>query len=141
MQTAYYQEKRAAGMKIPIVGSSDSHGSEDGDNWFTWFSTLVFSQDMELENIIYSIKELYSVAVECYPGEAFRIYGPYRMVKFAQFLLYEYFPLHDLLCIEEGRLMKDYICGDKNALKMLQLTKGRTAALLENCFAGQHHQA
>ena len=48
----------------------------------------------------------------------------------------EYFPLHDLLCFEEGRLMKDYICGDNKALDLLGLMQGRTAALLERCFKG-----
>lgn len=135
MQTAYYNEARAKGMKIPIVGSSDSHGTEDA-SWFNWFSTIVFANDMELESITSAVKELYSVAVECYPGEAFRIYGPYRLVKFAQFLMYEFFPLHDLLCIEEGRLMKDYACGDVKAAEILALMQGRTSALLERCYKG-----
>lgn len=135
MQTAYYNEARAKGMKIPIVGSSDSHGTED-TSWFNWFSTIVFAKDMELESITTAVKELYSVAVECYQGEAFRIYGPYRLVKFARFVLYEYFPLHDLLCFEEGRLMKDYTCGDEKAVEMLALMQGRTSALLERCYIG-----
>jgi len=135
MQTAYYNEARSKGMKIPIVGSSDAHGTED-DAWFNWFYTLVFSKNMELDSITSAVKDLYSVAVECYPGEAFRIYGPYRLVKFAQFLMYEYFPLHDLLCAEEGRLMKDYICGDRKATDILALMHGRTPMLLERCYIG-----
>lgn len=135
MQTAYYNEARAKGQKIPIVGSSDSHGTEDS-YWFKWIYTIVFSKDMELTSIIDSVKDLYSVAIEHYPGEAFRIYGPLRLVKYANFLLNEYFPLHDLLCIEEGRLMKDYICGDKKALDILGMMQGRTTVLLERCFKG-----
>jgi hypothetical protein len=133
MQTAYYNEARAKGMKIPIVGASDSHGTEFG-NWFNWMYTIVFSEDLELESIKDSVKNLYSVAVEHYPGEAFRVYGPYRLVKYADFLLNEYFPLHHALCYEEGRLMKDYVCGDTKALELLRLMKGRTEALLEKCF-------
>ena len=135
LQTAYYNEARAMGMKIPVVGSSDAHGTED-DYWFNWFSTMVFSKDLELESITSAVKELYSVAIECYPGEAFRLYGPYRLVKFAQFLMYEYFPLHNLLCVEEGRLMRDFACGDRKAIDILTLMQGRTAALLEGFYKG-----
>jgi hypothetical protein len=50
------------------------------------------------------------------------------------FLLTEYFPLHDELCVEEGRLMKEYAGGDKKALEMLSLLQGRTAALMKKCW-------
>ena len=135
MQTAYYNEARAKGLEIPIVGASDSHGTVNG-NWSNWMYTIVFSKDLELESIIHAVKSLNSVAVEHYPGEAFRIYGPFRLVKYADFLLNEYFPLHDELCFEEGRLMKDYICGHSNAVELLRLMQGRTGRLLEKCFKG-----
>lgn len=135
LQTAYYQEARAKGMTIPIVGASDSHGTENS-MWFNWMYTLAFSKDTELESITSSVKDCFSVAVEHYPGEAFRIYGPFRLVKYADFLLNEYFPLHDPLCFEEGRLMKAYVCGDEKALDILKLMQGRTAALLDRCFNG-----
>jgi len=133
IQTAYYQEARANGLKIPIVGSSDSHGSEDA-MWFNWFFTLAFAESLELKDIRESIMTLNSVAIEHYPGEAFRVYGPFRLVKYADFLLNEYFPLHDQLCVEEGRLMKAYICGDVSAMEQLRLLHCRTAALLKCCF-------
>lgn len=133
MQTAYHNEARAKGMQIPVVGASDSHGTENA-MWFNWMYTIVFSKDMELASIKDAVKDLKSVAVEHYPGEAFRIYGPFRLVKYADFLLNEYFPLHDQLCFEEGRLMKDYICGDKNSLELLKQMQGRTKVLLERCF-------
>ena len=88
MQTAYYNEARAKGLEIPIVGASDSHGTVNG-NWSNWMYTIVFSKDLELESIIHAVKSLNSVAVEHYPGEAFRIYGPFRLVKYADFLLNE----------------------------------------------------
>jgi hypothetical protein len=47
------------------------------------------------------------------------------------FLLSEYFPLHDDLCYEEGRLMKDYVCGSAGAKEALAAISGRTAKLLE----------
>lgn len=136
MQTAYYNEARANGLKIPIVGSSDSHGTEEEGGWFRLFWTLVFARNSEKSSVISAVKELRSVAVEQYPGEAFRIYGPYRMVKFAQFLEYDYFPLHAELCFEEGRAMKDWILGDRGAAERLAALHGRTAALMERCYRG-----
>ena len=135
MQTAYYNDARAKGMKIPIVGASDSHSTNKA-GWFKWMYTIVFSRDSELESIQDAVRSMHSVAVEHYDGEAFRVYGPFRLVKYADFLLNEYFPLHDELCFEEGRLMKDYICGDSKALELLQKMKGRTAALMERYFKG-----
>lgn len=136
IQTAYYNEARANGLKIPIVGSSDSHGTEEEGGWFNLFWTIVFASDLHRGSVISAVKELRGVAVEQYPGEAFRVYGPYRMVKFAQFLQYDYFPLHAELCFEEGRAMKDYALGDRSAAGRLAVLHGRTAALLEHCYKG-----
>jgi hypothetical protein len=47
------------------------------------------------------------------------------------FLLEEYFPLHDELCFEEGRLMKDFICGDSSAAEQLGRLQGRCGALMK----------
>ena len=139
IQTAFYQEQRALGRKIPIVGSSDSHCSELLDSarsyWFTWLSTLVFSSGLDTGGIMDAVKNHFSVAVEKYPGETEpRVYGSYRAVKYAKFLLKYYFPMHDELCFEEGRLMKDLLLGSETAEKILALMKGRTAALLEHCW-------
>jgi hypothetical protein len=136
IQTAYYNEARAGGMKIPVVGSSDSHGTEKEGGWFNLFWTIVFARDLKRDSVISSVKELRSVAVEQYPGEACRIYGPYRMVKFAQFLQYDYFPLQAELCFEEGCAMKDYALGDRGAAERLAAMHGRTAVLLERCYKG-----
>lgn len=133
MQTAYYSEMRSRGMNIPMVGSSDSHGTED-TSWFNWFYTILFSGDLEFKGIKDAVTDFYNVAVECYPGEECRIYGSFRMVKYARFLLNEYFPLHDALCFEEGRLMKDFICGDEKAKDLLGMMMGRTGRLMKRCF-------
>lgn len=133
MQIALYNEQRAKGRKIPIVGSSDSHGTEP-PIWFNVVKTILFSEDLELDHISKNIKELYSVAVETAQGECYRVDGPYRMVKYAMFLLQNYFPRHDELCIEEGILMKDYICGDEEAKTKLSQYSGRTKRFADKFF-------
>jgi hypothetical protein len=78
---------------------------------------------------------LYSVAVEAVPGETPRAYGPFRLVKFALFLMREVFPHHDALCVEEGRLMLAHLAGDPEAVFALSRLHGRTTALLERFWA------
>ncbi|MDP3176964.1 MAG: hypothetical protein Q8M76_03600 [Spirochaetaceae bacterium] len=133
LQTAFYNDARARGLRIPIVGASDSHGTINGE-WFDRMYTIVFALGDGKDDIVEAVKGLYSVAVEHYEGEHYRVYGPYRLVKFAIFLLEEYFPIHDELCFEEGRLMKELACGDPEAAAALGRLSGRTAALLDSCF-------
>ena len=126
MQTAFYNEQRAMGRDIPVVGSSDSHGT-DPACYFGIGSTIVFAKDMELSSIIDAIKGGYSVAIEKQTGEEERVYGKYRMVKYARFLIDCYFPLHDEWCVEEGVLMREYIMGDKDAGAALTSLSDRVA--------------
>jgi hypothetical protein len=135
LQIARYCEERAAGRRIPIVGASDAHGCETG-RLFGWYYTIIFARSLELPDIIESVKGIYSVAVEALPGTAARAYGPFRMVKYALFLLREVMPQHDDLCREEGRLMLSHLAGDEDAAGMLSALKGRTAALLERYWGG-----
>jgi len=130
LQAARYCEERAAGRRVPIVGASDAHGCETG-RLFGWYYTIIFARSLELPDIIESVKALHSVAVEVLPGTAAKAYGPFRMVKYALFLLREVMPQHDDLCREEGRLMLSHIAGDPRAAGMLGSLAGRTGALLE----------
>jgi hypothetical protein len=133
MQVALYNEARARGLTIPIVGASDSQGTVNA-NWFNWTSTVVFAPDSSREAIINAVKDGYSAALEHEPGEQPRAHGTYRMASYAMFLLRDYFPLHDELCFEEGRAMKGWLCGEQDAREILSLLKGRTQRLLDRCF-------
>ena len=134
LQVARYHDERAKGRQIPVVGVSDAHGCETG-SLFGWFYTIVFAASLELEDLISGIKGLLSVAVEALPGEVVRVYGPFRLVKYALFLLREVFPVHDALCREESAVMFDWI-GENGSRQQqlagdrLQAFRGRTAARL-----------
>lgn len=130
LSVARYQEARAAGRKIPVVGVSDSHGCESGE-LFGWYYTIVFSASQQQNDLIQGIKELHSVAVEAVPGESVRVYGPFRLVKYALFLIREVFPEHDELCAEEGALMRAYIGGSLEAAERLNAMSGRTQELIQ----------
>jgi hypothetical protein len=133
LQVARYHEERAAGKRIPIVGVSDAHGCETGA-LFGWYYTVAFAHSTDLPDLTSAIKDLYSVAVEALPGETARAYGPFRLVRYTQYLMREVFPAHDELCREEGRLMLAYAAGDPQAAAALSGLKGRTAKLYDRCW-------
>ena len=134
LQVIRYQEERARGRQIPVIGCSDAHGCERGD-LFGWYCTIVFSPSAELSDLIASIKAGYSVAVEALPGEQARPFGPFRLVKYALFLLREVMPLHDELCAEEGRWMHRHAAGDADAAPALARAAGRCARLYDALWA------
>lgn len=132
-QTVQYYEDRAKGRRYPIVGSTDSHNSVNNRNSHIC-STFVFAPENTRESLIASIKDFYSVAVDTVSPEP-RFVGDLRLVRYACFLEREFFPLHDELCFEEGRAMKDYACGIPGAKEVLAALHGRMRAQREKYFA------
>jgi hypothetical protein len=135
IQVSLWQQLRAEGHAIPIVGSSDSHGTEIPVTWFNVSKMAVLAECCDKEGIIGAVRNRQVVVLEQYTGESFpRLYGEYRYVMFMLFLLAEYFPLHDELCFEEGRLMKEYAAGDGDAVPLLKAMQGRCASLMKKCW-------
>ena len=128
-----YCEARSKGKQIPVVGVSDSHGCDR--DLFGWYYTIVLARSVDFKDLAEGIKSLNSVAVEAVPGEFPRLIGTFRQVRYAYFLMREYFPLHDKLCREEGELILDSLAGDGTAKKRLAMLKGRVPALLEKYWA------
>ena len=81
LQTAMYNEMRANGIKVPIIGASDCHSvvSEIFDKFFTY----AFCESVN--DVKQAVKDLKTVAVERI-GNEYRVYGPFRLVKYARFL-------------------------------------------------------
>lgn len=131
-QAARYYDDRAKGRRYPIVGSTDSHSCVHNDGALI-ASTIVFAPKNTREGIVYSIKDCYSVAVDTISTE-WRLVGETRFVRYGDFLLREFFPLHDELTYEEGRLMKDYVCGDEDAKAILSAINGRMKKQREKYF-------
>ncbi|MDR1509293.1 MAG: hypothetical protein LBS53_06605 [Synergistaceae bacterium] len=112
IQTAYYGEKRSEGLLVPVVGVSDAHSVMGGD-YFGWTYTIVFVNGRSLEDIKEGVERGFSAAVESLPGENHRAYGKLRFVKYALFLLREYFPAHDARCAKEAEAMFEHIRTDE----------------------------
>jgi hypothetical protein len=134
LQVARYHEARSRGLRVPIVGSSDSHGCNTSD-LFGWYYTILFARSVELDEIIAGVKDCWAVAVDAWPGETLRVHGPFRLVKYAHFLQREVLPQHDELCREEGRLMLAYLSGDEHALEGLYRSQGQVQALFDRLWA------
>ncbi|MBO4893697.1 MAG: hypothetical protein J5562_02130 [Clostridia bacterium] len=137
LQTLKYYDDRANGMNYPVVGSTDSHSSNPQNRNAFICSTMVFSPENERKALISSIKQRYSVAIDTI-DENFRLVGDLRLCKYTTFLLKYYFPLHDDLCREEGRLMKQYATGTaaekEEALKVLAIIGDRVQKHREKYF-------
>jgi len=137
-QTSRYYEERAKGRRFPVVGSTDSHNSNEHNRNAFICATIVFAPECERTQLIQSIKDYYSVAVDTISTE-FRLVGEGRFIRYGCFLLKNYFPLHDELCYEEGRLMKQYATGTaeekEDAARMLAALCGRVEKLRAKYFS------
>ncbi len=137
-QTVRYYEEMAKGRRFPVVGSTDSHSSYPSNKGAFICSTIIFSPENERKALIAAVKDFYSVAVDTISRE-FRLVGENRLVRYGCFLLKEYFPLHDELCYEEGRLMKQTATGTpqekEEAIRLLGILHGRMQRHREKYFA------
>lgn len=135
LQISLWQQMREEGNVVPVVGSSDSHGTVNSP-WFGLSKMIVLSEECTKDALIDAVKARRAVVLEQYPGETLpRVYGENRALEFVLFLVTEYMPLHDELCFEEGRLMKAYACGDQEAGEELRRIGKRTDFLTEKYWA------
>ena len=131
-QTAAYYEEYKDGNVLPIVGSTDSHGSTEHNRNSNICSTIVFAHENERADILASIKDKYSIAVDSISKE-FRLVGEFRFQKYACFLMNEWFPLHDRLASMDGEIMREYYVGEAGADE-LALMKAKADALFKKYF-------
>ncbi len=129
MQLAIYNDLRAQGCDIPVVGSTDSHSVANDE--YLKASTLVFAKN---NDIIGAVQDGYSVAVETVPGESARVYGKRRLVFFAHFLLQNYYPVHNELCAVSGAYISALAKGDEGAVDMIKNNEKRIEAFEKRFF-------
>ncbi len=132
-QTILYYEQKAKGNDLPIVGSTDTHGSTEHNRNGFICETVVFAKENERKSLIEAIKDKYSIAVDTISRE-YRLVGDLRLAKYVRFLMDEYYPLHDRLCAIEGHFMKEYMNGDESAAKKIELIKNDLPELQKKYF-------
>lgn len=119
---ALWNDFRADGHKIPIVGSSDVHKLEKSVHFPHQF-TVCFVKERTPEGVVNAIKEGMSVAVEGIGNEYdrfYHVYGSCRMVFYTQFLLKTYFHRMQQIAHGEGIAMREFAIGraDKSLVKV-----------------------
>ena len=132
LQVTLYNDLRQEGFSIPIVGSSDSHTVFDEKrSKFKSHSTVAFTEG---NDIIGAIDNGYSVAVESLPNENPHVYGSLRLAMYTQFLMKNYFPIHDELCGAAGMFMEEYIQGNDSAKEMIVAMEERISSFEKKFF-------
>ncbi len=113
-QTAVYYDEYRQGRIHPIVGSTDTHGSTEHNRNADICSTIVFAHKNERTDIVDSIRDRYSVAVDSISKE-YRLVGEFRFQKYASFLMENYFPIHDRWAEVDSEIMRRYFFGGESA--------------------------
>lgn len=121
LQISLYNEARANGIKLPVVGSSDAHHTSFSNAHFDKNWTIAFVK--ENEDILDAIKDFRSVGAIEYAHGDINITGPHRLVQYAWFLTEHYFPTHKKLCYASGYAMKEYADGQIDAKQDIERTE------------------
>lgn len=95
LQISYYKDKE----KMPILGSSDSHGCFS-EKLIPGNFTIVFAEKLNADDVKKAIRGAYTVA-----GNENKLYGEYRLVKYAYFLLRNYYDHHAAMRNQLGARM------------------------------------
>lgn len=114
LSAALWNDLRADGLKISVVGSSDVHEYEKSAE-FPHLFTVAFAKERTADAVIEAIKLGNTVAVEATGTEYdrhYRCYGSLRLVFYAQFLLNNYFKQLQRICSSEGVAMRAYAIGE-----------------------------
>lgn len=153
-QLVRWCEESAKGNRFPVVGLSDSHGTDlfplsktsaansegisavesSSADLMGWYYTIVFAQENSVPDICSAIRSHNCVAVAQPHGERQEIFGDFRQVRYASFLCREYFPILRHYCQSAGNLMLDYLAGDESLAGIIKTLDARVAAFRNECF-------
>jgi predicted metal-dependent phosphoesterase TrpH len=90
LQVALYYALRDEGVRTPVLGASDRHDPEKPTSLFNRHFSLVFAE--RAAAIPDAVRRGMSVAVNRRTDDDFFVFGDYRLVKYARFLLSEFYP-------------------------------------------------
>lgn len=137
---ALWAEMQARGHRIPVVGCTDSHYTDADDNkriaGKVGGYTLAFAPSRTESDLMDAIRAGRSVAVNT-SVDPVRVHGPYRYVKFARFLLDNFYPVYRRLCHGQGVLMADYpvdTAPDDAVMHLLEELNERSAEFFDKFY-------
>ena len=103
LQVALYYHLRDEGLRTPVLGASDRHDPEKPHTLFNKHFSLVFARSAR--DIPDAVRAGMSVAVNRRDDSDFFVLGDYRLVKYARFLLGEFYPLYTPLAAAHAEAM------------------------------------
>lgn len=122
MQAQLFYSLRGNKKPMPIVASTDAHSAYyHGRSNFDNYWTIAFAETVD--NVRDAILDYRSVAVDNCRPQAKNILGDLRLVKYAWFIVENYFETHDELCNAAGQAILRYVYGNKvqnNLIGMLE---------------------
>jgi len=138
-QTARYYEQCALGRQYAAIGVSDCHSLLDPEFGSGEFATIVWAKDSSLASIKEAIRAKNTVAVQCkevgkWIPSPF-VVGPFRLMRYASYLLRTYFPRHSEYCALDGSLMVESLAGNANADAAMKVLGDRVAEFRTHFFA------
>lgn len=110
LSQALWNDLRAEGCDVPVVGSSDVHAIEKAEHFPHQF-TICLATANENDALVEAVLQHRSIAVEATGNEydrRYRCYGTLRMTTYAQYLLKYYFPKLQRISQGEGVAMRAY---------------------------------
>ncbi len=127
LQTAMYNSLRAEGRTIPIVGASDCHNLNS--DLFGKFYTYAFCDSVC--NVNQAVMDLRSVAVERI-GNEYRVYGPFRLVKYARFIIDQFQPQNAKVKAQYSKQLFDAV--NRNDVVAVQKIENKVAKFRNKFF-------
>ena len=137
LQAAFWNDLRAEGIWISPLGTDDAHRRNypwDYECGFNKVYSVAFVKENSFAGFTEALASGFTAAVERFDSARERVAATYRLTKYVCFLLDRYFPFHDELCFEEGRLMREAYLGDETASAALAGISGRVETYRERFF-------
>ena len=116
LSESFFNQMRTEGLKTAPFGVSDAHYHADMSGGFGVNYTIYFAEEPTWELFQKAVKARNTVAVRCMDGHSWgksfskvedyqyvpeRLAGEYRLVKYAEFLLREFYPEHQAITDRE----------------------------------------
>lgn len=92
LEVALWADLRAEGVKINVLGASDCHDPVGKNTRFNHNFSLVFTDNAQ--SVPDAIKAGMSVAVKRRTDADFEVFGSFRLVSYARFLMQEFYPTY-----------------------------------------------
>ena len=129
----WHEASIKAGRLLPVAGITDSHEAKAalGSN-----TTVVFAADGSFDGIASALRSGNAATVTSIPGRVptFTCHGSERLVAYTQFLLHNFYPIHDEYCRTEGNLMLAQLRGEVAMDEVNAFGRGRLEKLFKRFF-------